>query len=179
MRQTKTSVISRELHVLSQRKHITQVELAKETNRAKTTINGYFRGDPVPFEAMQQIAEVMDDSVFSQQLSYKTFESIPAMESEVFQMDPYSLDIIQGIEQKERDELKIKAMYALTKNKAALTKEDKDAIFDYAMNYLDEVFIEIRYIISLFDKLGMSLMSAVRRRTPHWERKKYLKETKS
>ncbi|MFL2133053.1 hypothetical protein [Desemzia sp. FAM 23990] len=175
MKSSKSYVISRELNSVSERRQINQVAIAKETCRAKTTVNGYYRGEPTPIEAMQQIAEVVDDSIFSQQLSHKVFENIPAMESEVFRMDPYALDIIQSIEQEERNQLKSKAMFALTKNKEALSKEDKEAIFEYAMNYLDEVFIEIRYIITLFEKLGMSMMTAVKRRVPHWKMKKYLK----
>lgn len=171
----KTYVISNQLQSAIDRKGITQTELARDISKAKTTVNGYFRGEPITIKVMQEIVGAIDDSVLSQQLSHETFDGIPAMESDVYRNDPYALDVIQNIEQEERNQQKARAMLALTKNKHSMSRQDKEAIFDYAMNYLDEVFIEIRYIISLFDKLGMSMMSAVKKRVPHWKMKKYLR----
>lgn len=171
----KSHVISQQLKEAIKRKQLTQSELSRETYRAKTTMNGYFRGDPTPLDAMQDIANFMDDSILSQQLTNKVFNGIPAMQSDVYKECPHSLDIIQLIESEERKEQKNKAMFAMAKHKEALSEQDKETIKDYAMDFLDEVFVEIRYIISMFDKLDMSLMSAVKKRIPYWKAKNYLR----
>lgn len=171
----KAQFIGNHLKLATERKELTQRELADETHRAKTTINGYFNSEPTPIEAMVDIAGVIDDSILSQQFSHVVFDGIPAMESEVFNQTPHTLDIIQMIESDERKASKNQAMFALTKNKTSLTEDDKAVIADYAMNFLDEVFIEIRYIISLLDQLDMSLMTAVKERIPYWKLKDYLR----
>lgn len=171
----KSHVVSTQLKQSIERKRLSQTQLAQETHRAKTTVNGYFNGERTPADAMIEIAGVMDDSILSQNFSHVVFESIPAMETDVFIQSPHTLDVIQLIESEERKQYKAQAMFALTKHKETYTSEDKEVIAEYAMNFLDEVFVEIRYIISLLDKIDMSLMTAVKKRIPYWKRKNYLR----
>ncbi|WP_161877894.1 hypothetical protein [Alkalibacterium sp. MB6] len=169
-----TKVISQQLRAAAERKELKQVTIANGTNRAKTTINGYFRGDSTPLEAMEEIAIYIDDSVLNQHFTHEVFNWIPPMESETYKMDTFTLEIIKNIEQEERESLRARAKLAMTKREELYSEEDKEAILQYALNYLDEVFIEIRYIVSIFDKLDMSMMSAIQKRIPDWRRKKYI-----
>lgn len=168
-------VISQELRESADRKGISQVTLSKGTFRAKTTVNGYFRGDPTPVEAIEDIAHYMDDSLFSQDMSHQVFNAIPPMQSDVFRDCPHTLDILQLLETEERKARKNRAMFALAKNKKALNEQDKEDVLDYALNFLDEVFIETRCIISILEKIDMSLMHAVNKRIPHWKAQNYMK----
>lgn len=169
-----SKVINQELKEAIQRRGMTQVTLSRGTFRAKTTINGYFRGDPAPVEAMEDMATYLDDSLFSQDMSHKVFNVIPPMRSDVYQQSPHTLDIIHKLETEERKARKNRAMFILTKNSEAITESEKEEILDYALNFLDEVFIETRCIVSILDKVNLSLMTAVQQRVPHWKRQKYM-----
>jgi len=169
-----TKVISQQLKAAAERKALKQVAIAKGTNRAKTTINGYFRGESTPLEAMEEIATYIDDSILNQHFTHEVFSWIPPMESETYKMDTFTLEIIKNMEQEVRESLRGRAKLAMTKREDMYSEEDKEAIRQYALNYLDEVFIEIRYIVSVFDKLDMSMMSAIQERIPDWKRKKYI-----
>lgn len=170
-----SQVISKELKEVTERRGITQITLSKRTFRAKTTINGYFRGDPAPIEAIEDIANHMDDSIFSQQMSFKTFKQFPPMESDVFQQHPHALDVIQSLETEQREAMKNKTMLILAKNSDALTEGEKEEVLKYVFEFLDELFIEIGSINSILKKLNLSLMSAVQRRVPHWKAQNYMK----
>lgn len=169
-----SKVISSQLREAAKRKNVSQVNLSRGTFRGKSTINGYYRGDPAPVEAIQDIANFMDDSMFSQSMSFEVFNMIPPMRSLTFRDCPIALDIIQKLETEERKALKQRAMFALTKNKQVLNEQDREDILNYALNFLDELFIETRVIISILEKLDLSLMAAVQSRVPHWKARNYL-----
>lgn len=171
----KSYVVNNELRESVKRKEMTQTELSNRVFRAKTTVNGYFRGDPAPLEALEEMAHTIDDSLLSQNFSHRVFDMLPPMESDTYQTNPMSLDIIQMMESNERKEHKDRAMYALTKQKSARTQEDIEAIREYAFNFLDEVLIEMRYIVSILEKVDMSLMSAIKERMPDWKAKNYVR----
>lgn len=167
-------MISNELKEAANRRGITQVTLAKGTFRAKTTLNGYFRGEPTPVDAMKDIANYMNDSLFSQEMSFRVFNQIPPMQSDVYQDSPHTLDMIELYESEERRIRKNKAMMALAKNPAAMTEDDREAISDYALNYLDEIFIETRCVESIFERINMSIMDGVKIRMSYWKAQKYM-----
>ncbi|WP_277631360.1 hypothetical protein [Atopococcus tabaci] len=171
----KSYVVNNELRESVKRKEITQTELSNRVFRAKTTVNGYFRGDPAPLEALEEMAHTIDDSLLSQNFSHRVFDMLPPMESDTYQTNPMSLDIIQMMESNERKALKQKAMFAMAKQKGARSQEDTDAIQEYAFNFLDEVLVEMRYIVSILEKVDMSLMSAIKQRMPDWKAKKYVR----
>lgn len=168
-------VIDKGLREAAERKGITQVRLARGTMRAKTTINGYFRGEPTPVDSIQDMTDLINDSTLSQHVAHLLFKMIPPMQSDVYQDSPHALDMIESFESEERQVRKNKAMMALTKNNQSLTEMDKEAIVDYAMNYLDEVFIETRVIGSILERINLSLMDAVTQRTPYWKKQNYLR----
>lgn len=167
--------ISRELHAATIRQNLSQAELARKTYRTKSTMNGYFNGSPAPLDAIVHITCALDDSVFSQQMANKIFGTVPALGSDTYELSVHSIDYIVIVEQEERQLKKNKAMLALTKSKETLTEDDRDVILSYALDYLDEVFVETSSIISILDRLNISLRKAVIERTPHWKTKKYIR----
>ncbi|WP_423189456.1 helix-turn-helix domain-containing protein [Alkalibacterium sp. f15] len=167
--------ISRELQAATIRQNLTQMDIARKTHRTKSTVNGYFNGQHAPIDAVAHIALCLDDSIFSQDMANKVFGTLPAMDSSTYELSVHSIDYIVIVEESERQQKKNQAMIALTKNKDTLTENDRDVILKYALDYLDEVFIETSSIISILDKLNISLRKAVNERTPHWKAKKYLR----
>jgi hypothetical protein len=170
-----SEVISNDLRAAAQRKGVTQVRLAKGTMRAKQTVNGYFKDEPTPLDAVRDIAGFINDSTFTQKMSFKFFNLLPPMESDIYQESPHALDMIEAYESEERSIRKKRAMMALAKNRNALSDEDREAIVDYAVNYLDEVFVEMKCIESIFGTLDMSVMDGIKMRTPYWKAQKYMR----
>lgn len=170
-----SEVISTDLRAAAERKGVTQVRLARGTMRAKQTVNGYFKDEPTPLDAVRDIAGFINDSTFTQKMTFKFFNLLPPMESDIYQESPHALDMIETYESEERKIRKNKAMMALAKNIDSMTTEDREAITDYAVNYLDEVFVEMKCIESIFGTLDMSVMDGIKMRTPYWKAQKYMR----
>lgn len=168
-------VIGKDLREVMERKGMTQVQIAKGTCRSKQTLNGYYKDGPAPLEAVKDIADFANDSLFSQKMSYRIFQQLPPMQSDVYQDNPHTLDIIEAFESEERNIRKKRAMMALAKNRNAMSDEDREAIVDYAVNFLDEVLVEMKCIESIFGALDMSIMDGIKMRTPYWKQQKYMR----
>lgn len=84
----------------------------------------------MPLDAVKDIADFANDSLFSQKMSYRIFQQLPPMQSDVYQDSPHTLDIIEAYESEERKSRKKKAMMALAKNRNAMSDEDREAIVD-------------------------------------------------
>lgn len=154
----------------------TQKEMGVRTNRRKQTINGYVHDrDYAPLDALEDIATSMNDSQLAQDFSHLVFEQIPSMDSDVYELNPFTIEILETKEIKERDSYKPMALEAMAKHKDHLTKQDIEALEDYAMNMLDVVFVQIRHTIEILNKLDLSLMQAVRKRKAVWKMKKYIR----
>lgn len=171
----KSIVVNKEVRAALTRNNYSQKELARKTNRAVTTISGYLNTESTPPDAMLDIAEAMNDSVLSQDFSYMLLGQFPSMESDVLEENVHTYGIIQDYEESERERYEEAARMALTKKKEHLDKADKDALWNYAMNYLDEIFVEMRHAISILNLLDMSLMQAIKKRRSLWVSKRYLK----
>lgn len=169
------NTIGKDLQDVMERKNLSQVEVANGTCRSKQTMNGYYKDGPAPLDAVKDIADFANDSLFSQKMSFKVFNQIPPMQSDVYQDSPHTLDMIELYESEERQIRKNKAMMALAKNPTAVTEDDREAIVDYALNYLDEVFVETRCIEAIFGRINMSIMDGIKMRTPYWKKQKYMR----
>lgn len=161
------------------RKGVSQKKLGDDTYRTKQTIHSYVHDKvKAPVDAMEDFATAMNDSQLSQDFSHVVFQQIPSMDSEVFDLNPFTIQILEEKEIEERDSYKPMALEAMAKKKDHLTQQDVDALEDYALNMLDVVFVQLRHVIEILGKLDMSLMQAVRRRKAVWKMKKYLKGDK-
>lgn len=167
--------LSHELQEATKRRNLMQKEIARETYLARSTINGYFKGSPVPMDKASEIANFVDDSLLALEVTHKAFGTFPAMQSDVYQEAPIPLSVIQAIELQERKEAEQAALVALSKEKDKRTEEDNEVIVEYAMNFLDEVFIETRFITAVFEEMDRSIMSAIDERKRHWKERRYLK----
>jgi transcriptional regulator with XRE-family HTH domain len=158
------------------RNGMSQHALGVRTNKTRQTINGYVKNrDRATLDSMEEIATAMKDSQLAQDFSHLVFEMIPPMDSDVYELNPFTIEILEEKEIQERDSYKPMALEAMAKRKDHLTQKDIDALEDYAFNMLDVVFVQLRHVIEILSKLDMSLMQAVKRRKATWQMKKYIR----
>ena len=171
-----SKVISPFLIDASGRKHIQQTHLARETHRAKSTINGYFNGIPTPIEAMAELAAVINDSELSQQLAHVNFGTLPNFSTAMYEESPLTMDILQRKESNERKAMKDQAELALTKLNHKLTETDKSVLAAYVNEFLDEILIESKIVSLISRKIDISTSQLINKRVPYWINEDYLKK---
>ncbi|MEG0256431.1 MULTISPECIES: hypothetical protein [Lactobacillales] len=158
------------------RKHIQQTHLARETHRAKSTINGYFNGIPTPVDAMVELAAVINDSELSQQLAHESFGTLPNFNSDKYEESAFAMDIFQRKESNERKAMKDQAELALTKLNHKLTETDKSVLAAYVNEFLDEILIELKIVSLISRKIDISTSQLINKRVPYWINEDYLKK---
>lgn len=171
-----SKVISPFLIEASGRKHIQQTHLAKETHRAKSTVNGYFKGIPTPVEAMVELSKVINDSELSQQLAHVNFGTLPNFSTAMYEESPLTMDILQRKESNERKAMKDQAELALTKLNHKLTETDKSVLVAYVNEFLDEILIELKIVSLISRKIDISTSQLINKRVPYWINEDYLKK---
>ena len=171
-----SKVISPFLIDASGRKHIQQTHLARETHRAKSTINGYFNGIPTPVEAMAELAAVINDSELSQQLAHESFGTLPNFSSDKYEESAFAMDVFQRKESNERKAMKDQAELALTKLNHKLTETDKSVLAAYVNEFLDEILIELKIVSLISRKIDISTSQLINKRVPYWINEDYLKK---
>ena len=169
-----SKVISPFLIEASGRKHIQQTHLARETHRAKSTVNGYFNGVPTPVEAMVEIASVINDSELSQQLAHESFGTLPNFNSDKYEESAFAMDVFQRKESNERKAMKEQAELALTILNHKLTDSDKSVLAAYANEFLDEILIELKIVSLINRKIDVSTNQLIKIRIPYWLSEGYL-----
>lgn len=172
---TVSKVVGSQLKQAIKRRGMSQVQLSVRINRSPSTVNAYLQNQPTPIEAIQDIAEVLNDSTLNQNLSNEFFGTLPAMDSIVFQDNPHVLEFLQQQEANERKAKKEVALKSLSKNDHCLTREDLDNIKSYANEYLDEMLIEMRLVMSILAKTDLSIMQAISNRTSYWKVQGYVR----
>lgn len=167
--------VNAELRQSAKRKNMTQLTISRKANKAHTTVSGYFNSEPTPIGALADLASVLDDSSFSNEMAHKTFGTLPVMDSEIYCESPFALDYLQQIESNERKERKNHTLMILCKVDAALTNQDKDELMVYVNEYLDEMLIEMKLILSILAKTNISFMKAISMRKAYWIVKQYIR----
>ena len=171
---TVSRTIGSQLKKAIKRKGMSQVQLSVQINRSASTVNAYLQNQPTPIEAIQDISEFLNDSMLNQNLSNEFFGTLPTMDTIVYQDNPHVLDFLQQQEANERKTKKEIALRSLSKNDNCLTREDLDIIKSYANEYLDEMLIETRLVMSMLAKTDLSIMQAITNRKPYWSVKGYV-----
>ena len=171
-----SKVVSLPFKAAADRQNIQQNFIARETHRAKSTINGYFNDVPTPVDAMVDIAKILNDSELSHELAHETFGTIPMMQSCFYQENTFSLDILQKKESDERKFLKNEVELILAKQDNWLTDTDKLFLEKYVNEFLDEILIEIKLISSIAERTDKSLMELIAKRKAYWKQIGYLEK---
>lgn len=167
--------VNEELRQAAKRNNITQLKLSERANKGHSTVSGYFNSEPSPIGAIADMAAVLDDSIFTHQMAHKTYGTLPVMESETYHETPHALELLQEKEANERKARKNDALMILCKQDRYLTEQDKAELRAYVNEFLDEMLIEMKLVLSILDKVGVSFMQAVKDRTPYWIIQNYLR----
>lgn len=167
--------VSKELKQATARRGMNQLSISKKTFKAHTTVSGYFNREDTPLDAIQELSAVLDDSTFSTQMANRTYGTLPVMDSDIFHETPHALELLQEKEASERKARKNDALMILCKRDESLTDRDKEELRTYVNEFLDEMLIEMKLVISILSKINISFMKAIRDRTPYWIIQNYLK----
>jgi hypothetical protein len=98
------------------------------------------------------------------------------MTGDKYQNNPLALDILQQKESNERKAKKDRALEVLTLNDGTLSREDKDIILDYSMEFLDEIMVETTMLVSLLELCDVTVNRAVEKRMPYWQQRGYMRK---
>lgn len=156
------------------RQDLSQVGLSEIIGTKKTTLNRYMTDSPTPLESIAQIAAVLDDGIFNQQMANLVFKVMPVMESDIFTQDPHVLEFLANKEEAEREQHQLEALYILSKRKEKMTREDKQALTRFAAEFLDEMLIETKLVLSILDRADMTFSELISQRVHFWIQEGYL-----
>lgn len=166
--------IQRSARAALKRQDLSQVGLSELTGTKKTTMNRYMTDSPSPIETITHIASVLDDGIFNQQMANLVFNVLPVMESEVFSDNPHVLEFLANKEEKERQERQLEALYILSKNVECMTKEDKIRLTQFVAEFLDEMLIETKLVLSIIERTDYTFSDMISQRIHYWIQVGYL-----
>lgn len=170
-------MLGRPLSEVLKREVVSQKYLAYDSNTPQSTLSDHVKGkQPVDITKAADYAESLNDSKFSLEVAYLFFGTISAMTGDKYQSNPLALDILQQKESNERKAKKDLALEILTLKNGKFDQSDKDTLFDYASEYLDEIMVETTMLVSLLDICDKTLMEAVNARMPYWQEKGYMRK---
>lgn len=161
------------------RQELSQVGLSELTGTKKTTLNRYLTDAPTPIGTIAQIAAVLDDGTYNQQMASLVFKVMPVMQSDTFSDDPHVLDFLAEIEGGHRADRQKEALFILSKRDDKITKEDQIKLTQFVSEFLDEILIETKLVLSIIDKTGFSFSEIIANRIRFWISEGYLTERKA
>lgn len=174
----KKAVLKTELQSLLFRNDLQQKELSVNAKIPNSSMNGYVNQDnPVPINKAMDIAEANGDDLFISQMSYKYLGFIKSMDGPLAEIcTTAELDIFQKMESEERKERKNRAEVLIVQSKIRnLENFEYDELKQYALEFLDEIIVELAIVFSILKIIGMSIQEAIRIKMPEWIAKKYMK----
>jgi len=173
----KNAVLEKPLMDSLERNDFSKKYLAYDSGTPQSTVSDHTKGkQPVDIVKAIDYSESLQDSRFNLEVAYMFFGTISAMTGDKYQSNPLALDILQQKESNERKAKKDKALETLTLKSGEFNQDDKDILFDYASEYLDEIMVETTMLVSLLDICGKNLMEAVQSRMGYWTEKGYMRK---
>lgn len=173
----KKVILEKPLMESLERQDLSKKFLAFDSGTPQSTVSDHTKGkQPVDIGKAIDYAESLQDSRFNLEVAYIFFGTISAMTGDKYQSNPLALDILQQKESNERKAKKDKALEILTLRNGEFDIEDKDILFDYASEYLDEIMVETTMLVSLLEICEKSIMEAVESRMGYWQEKGYMRK---
>lgn len=172
------AILNTELQSLLARKNLQQKELSIDAKISNSSMNGYVnQKHPVPVTKAVDIAKTNGDDLFVSQMSYKYLGFIKSMDGPLAEIcTTAELEIFQKMESEERKERKNRAEVLIVQSKIRnLENFEYDELKQYALEFLDEIIVELAIVFSILKIIGMSIQEAIRIKMPEWIAKKYMK----
>lgn len=173
-----SETLANELIDLMKREDLKQNEISNNTNIPETTLSGYIKkGYPISTEKALKILKENGDSIFAGQLSYKFLGFLKSMDGKLAEVcTTAELDIFQKMESNERKERKQRAELLIVQNKVRrLDEQEHQELEQYAMEFLDEIVVELAIVFSILDIVNLDIREAVEAKMPEWISKSYMK----
>lgn len=171
-----STILEKPLMESLNRQDLSKKYLAYDSDTPQSTVSDHTKGkQPVNVSKAIDYSESLNDSRFNLEVAYIFFGTISAMTGDKYQNNPLALDILQQKESNERKSKKDRALETLTLKSEEFNQEDKNILFDYASEYLDEIMIETTMLVSLLDICEISIMEAVEQRMSYWQEKGYMR----
>ena len=172
-----STVLEKPLMESLNRQDLSKKYLAYDSATPQSTVSDHTKGkQPVSIAKTIDYAESLNDSRFNLEVAYIFFGTISAMTGDKYQNNPLALNILQQKESNERKAKKDRALETLTLKSGEFNQEDKNVLFDYASEYLDEIMVETTMLVSLLDICEISIMEAVEQRMSYWQEKGYMRK---
>jgi len=172
----KNALLGKPLMKSLERRELSKKYLAFDSGTPQSTVSDHTKGkQPVDVNKAIDYAMSLQDSAFNLEVAYIFFGTISSMTGDKYQNNPLALDILQLKESNERKAKKDKTFEILTLNPKEISQKDKNTIFDYACEYLDEIMLEISLLVSLLDICEITITEAVNHRMEYWKEKGYMR----
>ncbi|WP_179395019.1 hypothetical protein [Lacticaseibacillus absianus] len=155
----------------------TQRWLAQRVGKSKSSINNYMHGSPVASDDAVEIANVLGDDHFSQELGNMLLGLIKSFTGPRIPGDLTSLLVYDDFEEaEEKRYLEDKNIRMVLSNPEPLDDAEQAALRDYLLEKLDSTVMDLTLLTAGSAKLGITLAQLFRERTPTYIRKHYIRK---
>lgn len=164
-------VLTKQLRKAAEKKKLNQKQIANLAFFAHTTTNGHFNGYPVPAESAMSYNELFNDSELAFHLGQEFLGLIGLATGCKVKMDPLALVALIGREESQRERLEADKEIAclMATPIEGWTNEQKEDLWQYLNEYLDELLFENSLICKQLELINMSFMNLVEERIPYWK----------
>lgn len=164
-----------------------QKGLAVVSKTPVATLSDHINGREVAFDKAVNYAvafleenEISSANELTSAYSYNYLGFLKAMDGELADVcTTAELDIFQKMESDERKERKHRAELIIVQSKLRrLDQQEYDELKDYALEFLDEIIVELAIVFSILKIINLSIQEAIGIKMPEWIRKKYMRGEK-
>lgn len=164
--------------------NLNQKGLACISKTPTATVSDHLKGREVTFdkamdylEALEIEREVEAVNQLTSSYSNKYLGFLQSMNGELAEVcTTTELDIFQKMESSERKERKQRAELLLVQSKVKrLDQQEISELRDYALEFLDEIVVELAIVFSILKIVKMTIREAVQIKMPEWIKKKYMR----
>lgn len=164
---------------------LNQKGLAQVSKTPTATVSDHINGREVKFDKAMDYLESFENenevSVLNEltsDYSHSYLGFIKSMDGELAEIcTTAELDIFQRLESDERKERKSRAEVLIVQSKMKrLDQQEVSELRDYALEFLDEIIVELSIVFSILNIIGMSIREAIRIKMPEWIAKKYMRK---
>ena len=161
-----------------------QKEAAVMTKTPNATLSGHVQGGKVTFEKAMEYLEAFEHegyteaaSNMTQAFSYDYLGFIKGMDGQLADVcTTAELEIFQDVEEEERKERKRRAEFLVVQSKIRpLDACEHNELEDYALEFLDEIIVELAIVFSILKVTGLDIRQAIKIKMPEWKAKKYMR----
>jgi hypothetical protein len=148
------------------------------------TVSDHLNGREVTFDKAMDYLDAMEQEQSTEAvnhltsgMSHKFLGFIKSMDGELAEIcTTAELEIFQKMESDERKERKKRAEILIVQSKVKrLDQQEISELRDYALEFLDEIIVELAIVFSILKIIGMTIREAVRIKMPEWVAKKYMR----